>query len=86
MTDLNGLKNTDCFTCSKVIDFKHPKELQKLIDLSLQDRGVTDDKLLQFCEQIIQYSVKTGESTLTSGQVGPMSTLTPVDRLVHCPH
>ncbi|KAK2179016.1 hypothetical protein NP493_519g05084 [Ridgeia piscesae] len=45
---------------SKVIDFKHPKELQKLINLSLEDRGVTDDTLLQCCEQIIQYSVKTG--------------------------
>ena len=43
-----------------MVDFKHPKELEKLIDLSLKDRGATDKAMLTFCEQIIQYSVKTG--------------------------
>ena len=62
------------FAFSKVVDFRHPKDLEKLIDLALKDRGATDATLLTFCEQIIQYSVKTG-STLLGRQLSYCSAL-----------
>ena len=45
---------------TKVVDFKHPKELSCLLDLSL-NKPTADDTLLNMCDDIIRYSVKTGE-------------------------
>ena len=47
---------------SKVVDFVHPEILEKQLDLSIPQHGQTDEKLLEFCEDTIRYSVKTGHS------------------------
>lgn len=51
----DGGKNRD----SKVVEFKHPKELEALMDLGL-NKETSDDNLLKICQDIIKYSVKTG--------------------------
>lgn len=45
---------------SKVVEFKHPKELEALMDLGL-NKETSDDNLLKICQDIIKYSVKTGD-------------------------
>ena len=45
---------------NKIVEFKHPKELEKLFDLEIKER-TSDDQLLALCKDIIKYSVKTGE-------------------------
>lgn len=44
---------------TKVVEFKHPKELEALMDLGL-NKETSDDNLLKICQDIIRYSVKTG--------------------------
>lgn len=44
---------------NKIIKFKHPKELKKLLDLDIT-QPTSDDQLLLACGDIIKYSVKTG--------------------------
>jgi hypothetical protein len=43
-----------------VVDWRAPEELQKLIDLNLPAERVSHEELMQFLEDIIHYSVKTG--------------------------
>ena len=50
--------------CSKVVEFKHPKELLKCINFDLKDEGDKSEELLEHCKKTIQYSVKTGTHTL----------------------
>lgn len=45
---------------SKVLNFKHPDELQKLLDLQLKEEGESDDRILDLCRTTARYSVKTG--------------------------
>lgn len=52
----DGGRNRD----SKVVEFKHPKELEALMDLGL-NKETSDDNLLKICQDIIKYSVKTGD-------------------------
>lgn len=51
----DGMKDRD----SKVVEFKHPKELEAMLDLGL-NKETSDDSLLKICQDIIKYSVKTG--------------------------
>ncbi|XP_069116552.1 cysteine sulfinic acid decarboxylase-like isoform X1 [Argopecten irradians] len=44
---------------SRVVEFKHPKELENLMDLSL-NKSTSDEKLMEICKDVIRYSVKTG--------------------------
>ncbi|KAJ8309070.1 hypothetical protein KUTeg_013944 [Tegillarca granosa] len=44
---------------TKVVEFKHPKELKQLIDLEV-NKPTDDDRLLNICKDIIKYSVRTG--------------------------
>lgn len=48
---------------SKVVEFKHPKELEKLMDLSL-NKPTSDERLLEICDDVIRYSVKTGKCNI----------------------
>lgn len=43
----------------KVVDFKHPEELRQLLDFGIPQSGDGNKKLLQLCEDITKYSVKT---------------------------
>lgn len=51
----DGMKNRG----SKVVEFKHPKELEAMLDLTLR-KQTSDDRLLEICKDVIKYSVKTG--------------------------
>ncbi|KAF5280914.1 hypothetical protein FQR65_LT03063 [Abscondita terminalis] len=46
--------------CDKVVLWKHPEELLEVFDFSLQQTGVTQDKLLTLIKNTIKFSVKTG--------------------------
>ena len=52
------------YFCSKVVEFKHPKELMKCINFDLKDEGDKSEELLEHCKKTIQYSVKTGIHTI----------------------
>ncbi|PNF13607.1 Cysteine sulfinic acid decarboxylase [Cryptotermes secundus] len=45
---------------NRVVEWRSPEELKKLIDLDLPADRVSHDRLLQLLKDIIQYSVKTG--------------------------
>jgi hypothetical protein len=45
---------------NRVLEWRAPDELQKLMDLDLSDDRVSHEKLLQLLKDIIRYSVKTG--------------------------
>ncbi|VDK49805.1 unnamed protein product [Gongylonema pulchrum] len=45
---------------SKVLDFHHPAEMQKLIDLSIPDHPRTLQQLLQDCQEVLRLGVRTG--------------------------
>jgi len=44
---------------NKVVDFEHPKDLQKLLPLDIAKEGVSDEELEKISEDIIKLSVKT---------------------------
>ena len=48
---------------NKIVEFKHPKELEQILDLDLKD-ATSDDRLLSICSDVIKYSVKTGTQDL----------------------
>ncbi|KAK6181016.1 hypothetical protein SNE40_008963 [Patella caerulea] len=45
---------------SKVIEWKHPHELEKILDLHIPENSTSKPALLDICRQVVQYSVKTG--------------------------
>lgn len=45
---------------NRVVEWRAPEELKKLMDLDLSADRVSHDRLLQLLKDIIQYSVKTG--------------------------
>ncbi|CEF66150.1 Glutamate decarboxylase 1 [Strongyloides ratti] len=45
---------------SKVIDFHHPEDMLKLIDLHIPEKGMSLDKLLQSCKDVLKLCVRTG--------------------------
>ena len=44
----------------KVVDFKSPTELRKLMNFDLPEEGVSDETILQLCRTALDYSVHTG--------------------------
>lgn len=45
----------------KIVDFRHPLEMLKELQLDIGDKGSDHKTLLGFCEKLIQMSVKTGK-------------------------
>ncbi|KAL5007987.1 hypothetical protein ScPMuIL_013568 [Solemya velum] len=45
---------------SKVVEFKHPKDLEKIMNLKIDGEGASDQDLLDVCSDVIKYSVKAG--------------------------
>lgn len=45
----------------KILDFHHPEEMKKLIDLELTDAPVPLQQLIVDCATTLKYQVKTGE-------------------------
>ena len=45
----------------KVVDFKSPDELRKLMNFDLPEEGVSDETILQLCRTALDYSVHTGK-------------------------
>ena len=45
---------------TRVVEWKAPEELLKLVDMSLPNNPETHERLLQLMKDVIQYSVKTG--------------------------
>ena len=50
-----------CDRNSKVLEFHHPSEMVKLLDLEIPEAGVTLQQLLIDCSTTLKYQVKTGE-------------------------
>ena len=49
---------------AKILDFHHPSEMMRLLDLEIPDTGLTLQQLLIDCSTTLKYQVKTGESAL----------------------
>lgn len=45
----------------KILDFHHPEDMKKLLDLELTDQAVTLQQLVVDCATTLKYQVKTGE-------------------------
>lgn len=45
---------------SKVLEWRHPEELLKLMDFNLKDNGASNEELVRLLKDTIKYSVKTG--------------------------
>lgn len=45
----------------KVLDFHHPEDMKRLLDLDLPDRAVTLQQLVEDCATTLKYQVKTGK-------------------------
>jgi len=48
----------------KILDFHHPEEMQKLLDLRVPDHGVPLQQLVHDCATTLKYQVKTGKYQL----------------------
>lgn len=46
---------------AKILDFHHPSDMMRLLDLEIPDSGVTLQQLLVDCSTTLKYQVKTGE-------------------------
>ncbi|KAF7283962.1 hypothetical protein GWI33_022785 [Rhynchophorus ferrugineus] len=44
----------------KILDFHHPEDMQKLLDLKIPDQGVSLQQLIHDCATTLKYQVKTG--------------------------
>lgn len=60
---LDFIKSTNDRT-AKVLDFHHPSEMMRLLDLEIPDSGLTLQQLLIDCSTTLKYQVKTGKLTL----------------------
>ncbi|XP_014769000.2 acidic amino acid decarboxylase GADL1 [Octopus bimaculoides] len=45
----------------RVVEFLHPKEMLNKLQLDIGEKGTNNEVLLQFCEKLINMSVKTGK-------------------------
>lgn len=45
----------------KVLDFHHPEDMKKLLDLQIAEQGVPLQQLVEDCAVTLKYQVKTGE-------------------------
>lgn len=48
----------------KILDFHHPADMMRLLDLEIPDTGLTLQQLLIDCSTTLKYQVKTGKSSL----------------------
>lgn len=46
---------------AKILDFHHPADMMRLLDLEIPDTGLTLQQLLLDCSTTLKYQVKTGE-------------------------
>lgn len=46
----------------KILDFHHPHEMLKLIDLEIPEKGYNLQQLVNDCATTLKYQVKTGKS------------------------
>lgn len=53
------IKNTNDRS-EKVLEFKHPGDMQKLLDLQIPEKGLTLQQLIDDCYTTLRYQVKTG--------------------------
>lgn len=44
----------------KVIDFHHPEDLRRILDLEIPESGLTLEQILEDCRKTLQFQVKTG--------------------------
>ncbi|KAI6235473.1 Glutamate decarboxylase 1 [Aphelenchoides besseyi] len=44
----------------KILEFHHPDEMKKLIDLSIPDKPLPLDSLIKSCQEVLKLGVKTG--------------------------
>lgn len=54
------IKNTNDRN-EKILDFHHPDEMKKLLDLKIPDKGVSLQQLVNDCNATLKYQVKTGK-------------------------
>lgn len=45
----------------KVLDFHHPEDMKRLLDLDVPDRALPLQQLIEDCATTLKYQVKTGE-------------------------
>lgn len=45
----------------KVLEFHHPEDMKRLLDLDVPDTAVPLQQLIQDCATTLKYQVKTGE-------------------------
>lgn len=45
----------------KLLDFRHPEEMQKLLDLRIPEKGLSLQQLINDCATTLKYQVKTGK-------------------------
>lgn len=45
----------------KVLDFRHPEEMKRLLDLDLPEKAVNLQQLIEDCVTTLKYQVKTGK-------------------------
>lgn len=45
----------------KILDFYHPEDMQKKLDLKIPEQGVSLQQLVHDCAVTLKYQVKTGE-------------------------
>lgn len=48
----------------KILDFRHPEDMIKLLDLKVPEEGVTLQQLIHDCATTLKYQVKTGKIIL----------------------
>lgn len=47
---------------AKILDFHHPADMMRLLDLEIPDTGLTLQQLLLDCSTTLKYQVKTGKN------------------------
>lgn len=45
----------------KVLDFHHPEDMKRLLDLEVPDRALPLQQLIEDCATTLKYQVKTGK-------------------------
>lgn len=48
----------------KVLEFHHPEDMKRLLDLDVPDTAVPLQQLIEDCAKTMKYQVKTGKSFL----------------------
>lgn len=48
----------------KVLDFHHPEDMKRLLDLQVPDRAVNLQQIIEDCATTLKYQVKTGKNSM----------------------